>query len=495
MDANRHLPYLKMGAAVCLLACVSCRSDSGDRYAALYSRYRPKPADTSLPTPDYSPRDALNVQLAVARTFERDRNWKGAQNAYLRILKSHPKSAQAAHRLAVLYDRQNRFEKSQRYFRQALKLQPGNADVFCDIGYSCYRQHRWADAEMNLKQAIKIDGNHARAYNHLGLTYAQMQRRKDALAAFRKAGCTTAQAHMNVALVLSLNDRLEDARDEYQLALNADPTSDEIRSRMQKIESVIARFRGTEPDGQAVAANRTGQVPTPAPPSKPVQKAAQPPNLRHLFMKPAGNESKPQLGKPWDLSQTSYRATSATQALPARSTSHKTAATVSGASLETPQRPETVRPESGWRSHGSTIDRPAPARNLNTTSAEAVSGGPSRSTIQTPPRFPTVHRPASREEPAESRSIREPVIKPLSYVKPSRSIVPLRRPAATAPLMEIPSVRNGPALVPTTIGLRRQFRGDRRREQTRAASSSGRTLPSLESVVDGPSRTDRLVIE
>jgi Flp pilus assembly protein TadD len=213
----------------------------------LFSSYRPRPTVIGQPAPEYTARDAASVQFALARTLEGEKNWKAAEQVYRRILEQNPKHADAAHRLAILCDRQNRFQESEKFFRQALKERPGDPNLFCDIGYSHYRQRRWADAEMNLKQATAIEKAHARAHNHLGLLYAQLDRRQDSLKEFQLAGCNASQAHTNVALVLSLNDRLEDAQKEYVAALNADPTSDEVRSRLQKIESVLAMSRPAAP--------------------------------------------------------------------------------------------------------------------------------------------------------------------------------------------------------------------------------------------------------
>jgi len=247
MPAQKSLTHLGAAASACLLLLAGCRSDPADRSGALYSHYRPRPTIVDQPPPEYSSKEALSVQFALARTLEGEKNWKGAENIYRRILEQNPKHADAAHRLAILCDRQNRFKESDKYFRLALKSRPGDPNLFCDVGYSHYRQRRWADAEMNLKQATAIEKTHARAHNHLGLLYAQMDRRKDALAEFKLAGCNASQAHTNVALVLSLNDRLEAAQQEYVAALNADPTSDEVRSRLQKIESVLAMSNPAAP--------------------------------------------------------------------------------------------------------------------------------------------------------------------------------------------------------------------------------------------------------
>jgi Flp pilus assembly protein TadD len=186
----------------------------------------------------FSDKQALEVQLALARTLHKQRNLEAAATVYHRIIDRSPKQVEAVHRLAILYDQQGRFAESEKLFRKALKLRPGNSNVFCDLGYSFYLQRRWSEAEMNFRQAIELDKEHARAHNHLGLLLSQLDRREEALAQFRKAGCTLAEAHTNAALILTLDGRMIDAQEEFQYAFAAGP------------KSVVPRLRTEETDAR-----------------------------------------------------------------------------------------------------------------------------------------------------------------------------------------------------------------------------------------------------
>lgn len=184
---------------------------------------------------------AMNVELALARTLETKGETETAIGTYRKILDRDPKNPTAMHRLAVLYDKQGRFDESDELFRKALQLQPNDPDLYCDLGYSLYSRRRWAEAEVNLRKALKLNPDHARAHNHLGLLLCQLDRRTEALGEFRKAGCTIAEAHMNAALVLTMRDRLAEARQEYALASQADPGKSQlVRSRLQEIDALMA---------------------------------------------------------------------------------------------------------------------------------------------------------------------------------------------------------------------------------------------------------------
>src|SRR5207253_9547824 len=114
-----------------------------------------------------------------------------------------PSRVDAVARLAVLCDQQGDFTESARLHRQALAAEPANADGYCDYGYSLYLQRHWPEAEAALRQAVAIAPDHRRALNNLGLVLARTGMQSEALAAFRKAGCTEADAHANLAFALT----------------------------------------------------------------------------------------------------------------------------------------------------------------------------------------------------------------------------------------------------------------------------------------------------
>lgn len=192
--------------------------------------------------------DALNlddeqmfdVQLAMARTFEQQSDLERAESAYTNLLRTRPHHVAILHRLAVVCDHQNRFAESERHFRHALAGKQDDPALLTDFGYSLYRQSRWSDAEQVLRQAVASHPGDRRAHNHLGLVLCQMGRRDDALAQFQLAGCTPAESHMNVALVLTMNDDFEGARREYALALSRGPVSRELNDQARELDRLLA---------------------------------------------------------------------------------------------------------------------------------------------------------------------------------------------------------------------------------------------------------------
>jgi Flp pilus assembly protein TadD len=193
------------------------------------------------------PKQTADVQIAYARSLEKRGEHEQAVARYQEAVKQDPGRADAWHRLAVLHDRQGKFDDSAGMYRKALELQPGDPDLYCDMGYSLYLQQRWAEAEMNLRQALALRPDHARARNNLALLLARAGRADEALAESRRAGCSEADAHVNVAFALALQGSCPEAREHYRLALASDPSSGPARKGLEKLEAVMAKTSGTPP--------------------------------------------------------------------------------------------------------------------------------------------------------------------------------------------------------------------------------------------------------
>jgi Flp pilus assembly protein TadD len=226
-----------MGAAICLAFIGGC-AGSGSERLAFWPQYKPA---TTAESPVLDFRQTADVHLALGRTAEQQKQWPAAMTIYHQMLEADPKHPEATHRLAILYARQGEFEQSSQWFQKTLKLKPGDPDVFCDIGFSLYSQGRYPEAEINLRQAIAVKPDHARAQNHLGLVLAQQGEREAVFAAFRRANCSPAQAHTNLAVILALNNHAEEARQHLQSARQyTEPDDRGLQKRLEELEVLIA---------------------------------------------------------------------------------------------------------------------------------------------------------------------------------------------------------------------------------------------------------------
>jgi Tfp pilus assembly protein PilF len=218
--------------------------------------------------PHLSKTQLAEMQVAWGRTLEKEGDLEHAGKAYQEALAKNPKLVDAYARLALLADKQGRFTESGPLYRKAIDLQPDNADLHCNLGYSLYLQQDWEAAQQSLTQAIHLKPDHARAHNNLGLVLARTGRHQEALAAFRRAGCTESDAHNNLGHGLTLAGALPQAKNHYQVALKADPESVNALRGLQSVNALLAKQPATE---QPPVAFRSAARPTLSmDPSRPV---------------------------------------------------------------------------------------------------------------------------------------------------------------------------------------------------------------------------------
>jgi Tfp pilus assembly protein PilF len=144
-----------------------------------------------------------------------------------------------AARLARLYDRLGDCTHALAEYQRALKENPNDADVLASLGYFYYARGQWAEAEENLRHALTINAKHPRAWVNLGLTLGEQGHYAESLEAFRHA-ISEAQAHSNLAFVLTTQGKREEAKEEYHRALELEPNLMIARRALEKLERSAA---------------------------------------------------------------------------------------------------------------------------------------------------------------------------------------------------------------------------------------------------------------
>src|SRR5690606_13350297 len=97
-----------------------------------------------------------------------------------------------------------------------------------------------AEAEISLRQALAIAPDHRRSHNHLGVVLAHRGQPDQALAAFRRADCSPAQAHANLALILTLNHQSSDAQQHLRYAQSFADDDQGTQERLAAVEALLS---------------------------------------------------------------------------------------------------------------------------------------------------------------------------------------------------------------------------------------------------------------
>ena len=239
-----HYNTIRLAAAISLTSFLTCAA--GCKNSDFFSgrnKQRETPADEVQPL---SSSRVVDVQLSLARSLEQRGEIDSAIKAYRQVVDKDPKRSVGYWRMAVLNDRKGNVQESEQLYKQALKLDPKNPEIKCDFGYSLYLQRRWAESEVHLHEALALSATHSRAHNNLGLLFAQTDRIDEALIEFRKSGRQEAEARANLAFTLTLNRRWEEAREQYELALDANPDSAAAKSGLEKLTALVAKTSSGE---------------------------------------------------------------------------------------------------------------------------------------------------------------------------------------------------------------------------------------------------------
>jgi Tfp pilus assembly protein PilF len=217
-------------------------------------------ASPATVSPAAEPRAALtaaqqaDVKIALGRSLEKSGDLDRAIAIYGDALAKDPTRYDACLRLAALHERQGRLTESREWYRKALALQPTNADVYCNLGYSLYLEGNLEPAANYLRHAVQLQPNHARAHNNLGLVLARLKQSQEALAEFKKAGESPADAHINLAYCFMVDGSTAQARQHFEMALQMEPNSTAAKKALADLSAVDARLQGA-PSGVVVAAN------------------------------------------------------------------------------------------------------------------------------------------------------------------------------------------------------------------------------------------------
>jgi Flp pilus assembly protein TadD len=220
------------------------------------------PLDTDLP-PEQR---AVNLGLAEGRTHESEGQLDQAATIYLRLLAKHPSHPAVAHRLAVVYARQGLLEEAEKMWQMVTAARPESAVIHCDLGYFHYLQDRWPQAEFHFQQALQLDPALPGAHANLGMLWARQGNVQEAYAAFRRAGCSHAEAENNLAFASLLEQRWQESQQHYQRSIRHAPKLNQAQMGLE----VASRMMHRHPESRDYQYDRLPPTPEPAGHTQPV---------------------------------------------------------------------------------------------------------------------------------------------------------------------------------------------------------------------------------
>jgi tetratricopeptide (TPR) repeat protein len=213
---------------------VGCHQVPGDRSVHDLKPIQQKAG--SAPRQELTAIDIVQTAIAKAEALEKAGKTEEAIAAYEKMREpGSPNAMQASKKLATLHLRDNRLDQAEQECQLVLQKNPNDADALCNLGDASYRRGHFGIADKYLQLAVKNRNDFPQAWASLGMTLAQKAEYAESIEAFKHV-VSHAEAYCEVAFVMKLQGKRDEAIKAYQRALALDPTSQRAQLELLRLE-------------------------------------------------------------------------------------------------------------------------------------------------------------------------------------------------------------------------------------------------------------------
>jgi tetratricopeptide (TPR) repeat protein len=128
------------------------------------------------------------ITFELGATFEKQKNFAGAETAFREVLAREPEHAAALNYLGyMLAERGERLDESVEYLKKALAIEPNNGSFLDSLGWAYFKAGKLDLAEENLRRAAEQLRDNSVVQEHYGQLLFRMGRFDDAISAWNRA--------------------------------------------------------------------------------------------------------------------------------------------------------------------------------------------------------------------------------------------------------------------------------------------------------------------
>ena len=184
----------------------------------------------------------LAVLLAFAvMAHAQTATWRNAETMWLQAVRVTTNNARAHDQLGVIYAQRGEIARASTEFQLALQASPDPSDerfIEPNLGRSLAAQGKVAEAVPHLLRAIQYQPDQAEFRHQLALAYVGLDRRDEALAAWREAvriNPNYEEAYFGMAIVLAGAHRNAEAIQALQEVLRINPSRTDARDAIRSL--------------------------------------------------------------------------------------------------------------------------------------------------------------------------------------------------------------------------------------------------------------------
>ena len=174
-------------------------------------------------------------------TLKRNRVWKDDYTLWTRTVETEPDNYLARAYLASIYRGMGQNEKALKELLESTKIRPGFTGSHHRLGLLYYSMGQPVKAEMAFKKVLAITPENSDAYYNIALIYMDAGRWDDAIRELKRALPYAGKERMliirnGLAVSYVRIGRIEEARNQLRMALDADPGDEETLRNLRDLE-------------------------------------------------------------------------------------------------------------------------------------------------------------------------------------------------------------------------------------------------------------------
>ncbi len=176
-----------------------------------------------------------NELINQALDLYKNKDFKKAQDIYIRILNLNPKSVEAHANIGVIYKILGDIQKAISHYVEVIKLNPKHATTYNNLGNAFKDIKNYKMAIKAFHDCIKLEENNYNTYNNLAMVYEATGQLNRALQCYKKAvelNPKYTNAINNIAVVLYKQKKYKEAIEIFKIALKIDPKYREVYSNL-----------------------------------------------------------------------------------------------------------------------------------------------------------------------------------------------------------------------------------------------------------------------
>ncbi|MGD8993381.1 MAG: tetratricopeptide repeat protein, partial [Desulfobacterales bacterium] len=187
---------------------------------------------------------AAVVMAGALGTFERNKVWQDEVTLYSDCVKKSPNKARAHDGLGIALFKRGQLNEAVAWFNESLRQDPGFAPAHNNLGVALIRQEKFSQALYHFREALRLLPGYVDALNNLNKLENNL--RIDAhiaeIESYLITHSSDPQSHCELANLYFRRDRLDEAKVNYQKALQLDPGHHRALDGLAAVNALTGKY-------------------------------------------------------------------------------------------------------------------------------------------------------------------------------------------------------------------------------------------------------------